>query len=382
MYSRLLKLPLEQSSSIFLFGPRGTGKTHWARAALPDALYIDLLEFELFKSLSANPGRLAEHIPKSYAGWIIIDEVQKIPELLNEVHRLIERYGYRFLLTGSSARSLKRKGVNLLAGRALRYDMHPLVIQELNHDFNLSRALQFGMLPAAVSKENPKKYLTTYVQTYIKEEVFQEGLTRNLAGFTRFLEIASFSQGSVTNLSEIAREVGIDRQVVASYFAILEDLLLAYRLLPFTKRAKRRLAVHPKFYFFDVGVYRLLRPMGPLDKPEEADGAGLETLFLQHLKAINDYNESGYTFYFWRTSNQLEVDFVAYGEKGLIAFEIKRSSTITSKSLTGLKAFQKDYPQANLYLIYTGSHREYHGDIECIPIEQALQQLPNLLKAL
>jgi uncharacterized protein len=379
MYNRLLQLPLDDPQSLFLFGPRGVGKTHWIKDHLPDAIYLDLLEFNLYKNLSADPGRLADFIPPIFKGWVVIDEVQKIPDLLNEVHRLIESKNIRFLLTGSSARSLKRKGVNLLAGRALRYEMHPLTVQELKSDFNLLQALQFGLLPAAVTGNDAKRYLETYVLTYLKEEIQQEGLTRNLSAFSRFLEVASFSQGSIVNHSEIAREVGVNRQVVANYFTILEDLLLASHIQPFTRRAKRRLITQAKFYFFDAGVYRVLRPMGPLDTPQEVAGGALETLFLQELRAINDYLQLGYTIYFWRTSNQVEVDFILYGPQGLHAFEIKNTTTITSKTLTGLKLFKQDYPEAKLYLIYNGKHREYRGDVVLIPIEQALTELPNLL---
>lgn len=379
MFKRLLKLPLQGKSSIFLFGPRGTGKTSWIKENMKNALYLDLLDFSLYSSLLANPSRLENLIPKKFDDWIVIDEVQKIPALLNEVHRLIELKKYKFLLTGSSARSLRRKGVNLLAGRALTYIMHPLVVQEIGEDFDFMHAVQFGLLPVAVQEPDAKKYLESYVQTYVKEEVLQEGLTRNIAAFSRFLEIASFSQGQLLNMSEIARELGINRLLVTSYFDILEDLLLGVRISAFTHRAKRKIIAHQKFYFFDNGVYRILRPMGPLDLPEEAEGAGLETLFLQSLLAINDYYELGYTVYFWRTQSGAEVDFVLYGPKGLHAFEIKRSATITSKALKGLKEFQEDYPQAQLHLIYLGKHREYYGDIEVIPFEEALKELPKLL---
>lgn len=379
MYNRMLKLPLTERNSIFLFGPRGTGKTHWIKTSLPNALYLDLLEFNLYKDLLANPSRLSKMIPPNYNDWIIIDEVQRVPELLNEVHRLIEAHGYKFLLTGSSARSLKRNGVNLLAGRALRYAMHPLIIQETGKDFNLSHVLKYGLLPKTFSLTHPQKYLETYVQTYLREEVLQEGLTRNISAFSRFLEVASSSQGSIINATEISREIGIDRQVVANYFDILEDLLLSYRLNPFTKRAKRRLVTRSKFYYFDAGVYRSLRPQGPLDSAEEADGAALETLFLQSLLAVNDYLQLGYQVYFWRTATDLEVDFITYGAKGLHAFEIKRSANINLKAFRGLKAFQKDYPEAKLFLIYGGSRHEYHDGIEIIPIEEALVSLPVIL---
>lgn len=379
MYSRLLKAPLIENTSFFLFGPRGTGKTAWVKTALPNAIYIDLLETTTFTDLLANPQRLENLIPLGFSDWIIIDEVQKNPFLLSEVHRLIEKYHYKFVLTGSSARSLKKKGVDLLAGRASTFSMYPLTIQELGSDFELKKSLEFGNLPSVYSKSNPHRYLSAYVKTYLKEEIQQEGLTRNIGNFARFLEIASFSQGALLNISEVAREVGISRKVVESYFEILEDLLLAFRLPVFSKRAKRRLTEHPKFYFFDVGVFRILRPMGPLDSPQEAEGASLETLLIQEIRAINDYFEFGYECYYWRTSSGLEVDFVLYGKRGIVAFEIKRSATIGQNDLKSLKAFSEDYPEARLYLLYGGNREEFYGKIKAIPIVEALRTLPLLL---
>jgi predicted AAA+ superfamily ATPase len=379
MFNRILKLPLQENNSIFLFGPRGTGKTSWIRAHLPDSIYLDLLDFSLYNSLSAQPNRLENLIPPGYTDWVIIDEVQRIPELLNEVHRLIEHRKIKFLLTGSSARSLRRAGVNLLAGRARVYHMHPLVIQEMGKAFNLIHALKFGLLPTAATHTDPKKYLESYVQTYLREEVLQEGLTRNIGAFTRFLEIASFSQGSILNFSEIARELSINRLMVANYFTILEDLLLAITIFPFSHRAKRKMVAHQKFYFFDCGVYRVLRPTGPLDTPEESEGAALETLFLQSLRAINDYEDLGYKIYFWRTLAGSEVDFILYGPRGLHAFEVKRSSTLTNKHIKSLKSFGEDYPEAKLHLIHLGKFTEYHNNITVLPFEEALRLLPKLL---
>ena len=378
-FKRLLSLPLDGRSSIFIFGPRGTGKTAWIKEHLSKSIYIDLLDFSNYSTLSANPGRLENLIPNNYKDWVVIDEVQKVPELLNEVHRLIEGKDIRFILTGSSARSLRKAGVNLLAGRALTYYMHPLVVQEIGKDFNLQHAIEFGLLPDAVTHDDPKRYLESYIQTYVKEEVLQEGLTRNIGSFNRFLEVASFSQGSLLNLSEISRELALSRSTVASYFEILEDLLLAKTINPFTHRMKRKIIAQQKFYFFDTGVFRSLRPMGILDKVEEADGAALETLFFQSLQAINDYYNLGYKIYFWRTTSGVEVDFILYGPKGLHAFEIKRSDKITSKALKGLKAFKEDYPEAKASIIYFGKHREYHSDIQAVPFEDALKELPEIL---
>lgn len=377
MYTRLIKPP--QDKSFFLFGPRGTGKTTWVRNGYPDAVYIDLLEARLFNGLLADPERLENFIPKNYNGWIIIDEVQRIPELLNEVHRLIEKNKYRFILTGSSARKIRRKGVNLLAGRALSYQLYPLTALELSGDFKLDHSLRYGHLPCVYTEKDPKGYLESYVKTYLEEEIQQERLTRNLGAFSRFLEAASFSQGGVLNISSVARDCGVDRKIVENYFTILEDLLIAYRVPVFTKRAKRRIVAHPKFYYFDIGLYRTLRPAGPLDMPEAIEGHILETLFLQEVTAINSYYRLGYNIFYWMTSNQMEVDFILYGNKGMLAFEIKRTAKISSSMFSGLKAFKKDYPGASAYFIYGGERVMREGGIEILPIKDVLMKLPAIL---
>src|SRR3990170_1172279 len=258
MYTRILKPP--KNKSFFLFGPRGTGKTTWLKQRFPDALYFDLLNAEIYNDFLARPNRLEAVIPKSSNKLVIIDEVQRVPELLSEAHRLIENRGTVFALTGSSARKLKRGGANLLAGRALTYFLYPLTAEELGQDFSLEHSLRFGHLPSTFQEADPKRYLESYVTAYLREEVQQEGLTRNLGAFARFLEAASFSQGGVLNVSAVARECGVDRKVVEDYFTILDDLLLAVRLPVFRKRAKRKIVAHPKFYFFDAGVYRAMRP--------------------------------------------------------------------------------------------------------------------------
>ncbi|MBM4323249.1 MAG: ATP-binding protein [Deltaproteobacteria bacterium] len=377
MYSRLLSPP--KAKSFFLFGPRGTGKTTWVKSAFPKAVYIDLLEAELFNDLTANPQRLSSFIPSDFKDWVIIDEIQRIPDLLHEVHRLIESKKYQFILTGSSPRKLKRKGPNLLAGRALTFSLHPLSVAELGNDFRLEHSLKYGHLPSVYTETAPQKYLEAYVKTYLEEEIRQEGLTRNLSAFARFLEAASLSQGSVLNISSVARECHVERKAVESYFSILEDLLISYRVPVFSKRAKRRLVAHPKFYFFDTGVYRTLRPMGPLDAPEEVDGIALETLFLQEIIVLNDALDLKYKIFYWRTSNDREVDFVLYGPKGLVSFEIKRTSRVTSKMLAGLKSFLADYPMAKLYFVYMGNRRMHEGKIEIVPMQEILKDLRTIL---
>jgi predicted AAA+ superfamily ATPase len=377
MYSRLIKPPARKS--FFLFGPRGTGKTTWVRSAFPDSIYIDLLEAELFNDLTANPQRLGNFIPHDFRDWIVIDEVQHVPDLLHEVHRLIESKKHRFVLTGSSARKLRSKGPNLLAGRALRYSMHPLTVAELGDDFSLEHSLKYGHMPAVYREAHPKKYLEAYVKAYLEEEIRQEGITRNISAFARFLEAASYSQGSVLNISAVARECHVERKTVESYFAILEDLMIAHRISVFSRRAKRRLTIHPKFYFFDAGIYRTLRPMGPLDSPAEVEGTALETLFLQEITALNSALDLGYQIHYWRTSNGREVDFVLYGPRGFLAFEVKRTTKATPALLGGLRAFLSDYPAAKARFVYMGSRRMHEEAIEIVPVVQMLRNLPQLL---
>lgn len=357
MYSRLLTA--RNNKSFFLFGPRGVGKTSWIRSEIAGALHFDLLDSEVQTNFMASPRRLGEMIPDSFKGWVIIDEVQKVPGLLDEVHRLIESRKCKFILTGSSARKLRRKGVNLLAGRALTKFMHPFVAEELGADFDLRKALQYGCLPAIYNEDDPKGYLKSYISSYLKEEVQQEGLTRNIGAFVRFLEAASFSQASVLNMANVARECGVEKKVVEDYFTILEDLLLAVRIPVFVRKAKRKLTAHPKFFLFDAGVFNAIRPRGPLDSDSEIAGAALETLFFQQLRAVNDYFDLGYSFHYWRTASKVEVDFVIYGERGLKAFEIKHSSRVTNQDLMGLKLFKEDYPDSQAYLLY-GGNREWH----------------------
>lgn len=329
--------------------------------------------------LLARPSLLGELIPKAHADWVVLDEIQRIPTLLHEVHRLIESRRLRFALTGSSARSLRARGVNLLAGRALTLAMHPLTARELGSDFDLRRALTTGTLPFAWTTDDPRRYLASYVATYVRQEVRQEGLTRNLAGFARFLEAASFAQGSALNMSAVARECAVSGKAVEDYFSILEDLLLAVRIPVFARRAQRRMTSHPKFYFFDPGVYRAIHPRGPLDVPEEIDGPALETLVLSELRAANDYSNLGYALHTWRSAKGEEVDFVLYGERGLHAIEVKRAGRLRGGDLDALSLFVTDYPQAKAWLIHGGTRRWNERGIEIVPAAEALPSLGDWL---
>lgn len=378
MYSRLISPPAQ--TSFFLFGPRGTGKTTWVKSKFPRALYFDLLKAETYNFFLANPSRIEEAIPEGFGDWIVIDEIQKIPPLLDEVHRLIEDKHYKFILTGSSARKLRRGGVNLLAGRATIYYLHPLTATELGGDFNLKKYLQLGGLPGVFSAEDPTDYLKSYVQTYLQQEVIQEGISRNLSAFARFLETASFSQGSVLNVSEVAREAAVGRRVAENYFSALEDLLIGVRLPVFAKKAKRKLVSHGKFYFFDTGVYRAIRPLGPFDQPEFIGGIALESLWFQNLRAINDYLNLGYDLYYYRTAAGSEVDFIAYGKRGIRAFEIKTKKDIFAHDVTGVKNFLADYPEAKGYIIYGGDIKRSKQGVEIWPAGEALKSLAEILK--
>ncbi|MFH1456488.1 MAG: DUF4143 domain-containing protein, partial [Patescibacteria group bacterium] len=363
--------------SFFLFGPRGTGKSTWTKLQFPAALRLDLLQPDIFRTYSAHPEQLRELVlGNPQKKTIIIDEVQKIPELLDVVHILIEeKYDLQFVLTVSSARKLKRTGVDLLAGRAVMRTLHPFMAAELGVAFNLEKSLQIGTLPLVVAAKNPPDVLQTYAALYLKEEVQMEGLVRNIGNFARFLEAVSFSHASVLNISNVARECEIERKLVENYISIAEDLLLAYRLPIFIKRAKRRVIGHPKFYFFDVGVFRSLRPSGPLDRAQEIDGSALEGLVAQHLRAWIAYTEQKNQLYFWRTYSGLEVDFIIYGAENFMAIEVKNSNKIRLEDLRGLKFFKNEYPKSKALLLYRGQERLKKDDIWCLPITEFLANL-------
>jgi predicted AAA+ superfamily ATPase len=365
------------NESFFLFGPRGTGKSTALRMLFPEtALWIDLLDPVTLRSYSAKPERLKEAVYASSNQHIIIDEIQKAPELLGVVHSLIEeKRGWHFILTGSSARKLKRTGVNLLGGRAVKRSLHPFMASELKQKFHLNEALQIGTLPLVLSSLSPKDILDAYASLYLNEEVKAEGMVRHIGHFTRFLEIMSFSHGSILNLSNVARECEVSRKTVEGYLGVLEDLLLCFMLPVFTKRAKRMTVHHPKFYYFDTGIYQSLRPRGPLDRTEEISGAALEGLVMQHLRAWNDYRDNTLSLYYWRTQTGIEVDFIIYGEKEFWAIEVKHSKQVFTKDLRGLQSFINDYPEATPILLYRGNERLLMNGILCLPVESFLVQL-------
>jgi predicted AAA+ superfamily ATPase len=363
--------------SSFVFGPRGTGKTTWLRALFPDALYVDLLAPDQLRHYLAKPERLREVVSGNpERATVIIDEVQRAPEILSVVHALIEEdKRRRFILTGSSARKVRRSGVDLLAGRAVVRTCHPFMAAELGATFDLGRALTHGLVPLVTAARSPEEALRAYVTLYLREEVQAEGLVRNIGDFSRFLEIMSFSHAGVLNLAEVARECEIGRKTVEGYVAILNDLLIAFSLPVFAKRAKRRLVAHRKFYYFDAGVFNSLRPAGALDRPEEIGGAALEGLVAQHLRAWNDYRGGRNDLFFWRTKAGNEVDFVVYGPQQFTAIEVKNADKVFAKDLRGLRSFHEDYPEADRLLLYRGKERLRIDEVACVPCEEFLRGL-------
>jgi predicted AAA+ superfamily ATPase len=373
--SRFFELPRQ---SFFLLGPRGTGKTTWLRDQLPNALYVNLLRPDSYRELAARPERLRELVLGSTASRdVVIDEVQRVPEVLHVVHDLIEEGpARRFVLTGSSARKLRGGGIDLLGGRALSRTLHPYLAAELP-GFELRRALEVGMVPLVLGAPDPADTLRAYASLYLEQEVLAEGLVRNVGNFARFLEAVSFSHASVLSLSTVARDSAVSRKTAEGFVGVLEDSLLAFRLPVFTRRAKRQTTAHPKFFLFDAGVFRSLRPRGPLDRPEEIDGAALEGLVAQHLRAWVAYSGAGDEFglHTWRTRSGVEVDFVVYGEHGFWAIEVKNTGTVRSADVRPLQTFTADYPECEALLLHRGHETLKVGGVQCVPVDRFLAQL-------
>lgn len=381
MGSRMIKrFFIPPTQSYFIFGPRGTGKSTWLKGHYKDAFWIDLLDPELFRLYAGAPERLKQILEEHpNHKVVVIDEIQKVPELLNVVHSLIEsKQGYQFILTGSSARKLRKQGVNLLGGRALLRYMSPFFASELGAAFDLSVHLKLGMLPIVLDSPNPDDVLRAYAGIYLKEEVQSEGTVRNIGDFSRFMEAMSFSHTSLINTSNISRECQISRKTVDGYLLILEDLLLSFQLQVFRKRAKRTVVAHSKFYFFDAGVYNSLRPKSFSENINEQDGVVLEGLVAQHLKAWVDAQYGDYSLNFWRTNTKMEVDFIINGPDNFMAIEVKNGSKIHPDDLSGLYAFHEEYPEAQLVLLYRGKQKYRDNKITCWPVDDFLLQInPN-----
>ncbi|MGD9361366.1 MAG: AAA family ATPase [Desulfobacterales bacterium] len=380
MYKRILNLPLSTSETCFLWGPRQTGKSTLLNAIYPDAKRYDLLLSDQYQRLLLQPSLIREEClaidlkGENQVSPIIVDEVQKIPILLDEIHWLIENRKLRFILCGSSARKVKRGRSNLLGGRAVRYELHPLVYPEVP-DFSLEKALNTGLLPRHYQSANPHQLLLqAYIGDYLKEEIAAEALTRNIPAFSRFLQIAALTNGELTNYNNIASECGVSAPTVKEYFLILEDTLIGRMLPAFRKRAKRRLIGAPKFFFFDIGIVAHLTRRGKVKTGSELFGRAFEHLVYMELIAHSGYSGINYPIAYWKTASGFEVDFVLGNHE--IAIEVKGAEMVTNKHLKGIRAFKEEY-QARSYIVVsmdTNARRTEDG-IEILPWHIFLDRL-------
>ena len=373
MYPRILSLTEIQDDSLFLWGARQTGKSTLLKALFPKARYYDLLNTNLFRSLSRNPSLLREQLMLLPSGSIvIIDEVQKVPELLDEVHWLIQNQGLHFILCGSSARKLRRSGANLLGGRALSNTLYPLVSAEIQ-DFDVERALNYGTIPPHYLAKNPTRRLQAYIDDYIQQEIVAESVLRNLSAFTRFLEVAALSDTEIVNYTNIAAECGVSAKTVREYFTILEETLFGFMLPAYTHTIKRRVVQSPKFYYFDVGIPNYLLDRVPL-KPDTANyGHAFEHLMIQELRAYLGYHHSRKHLSYWRTSSGIEVDCIIGDAE--VAIEFKSSTEVRNAQMKALRAFAKEHQQVKCYVVSRETFPRLVDGIEIWPIRDFLTKL-------
>jgi len=374
MYKRIQSLKHIGRESCFLWGPRQTGKSTLLKQLFHDSPTYDLLLSNEFVRLSTRPSLLREEVlaqPLSEKP-VIIDEVQKIPALLDEVHWLITNHKRQFILCGSSARKLKRSGANLLGGRALRYELFPLVCNEIP-DFDLLKALNQGLLPRHYLAQGSQDMIAAYVGDYLKEEIAQEALTRNIPAFSRFLEAAAFSNGEIVNYKNVAGDCGVSAPTVKEYFHILEDTLIGKFIPSYRKRPKRRVIQTPKFYFFDVGLANFLLKRGKIVPRSEIFGKAFEHFIYQEITAHSHYSGLRYPIAYWRTASQLEVDFILGDHE--TAIEVKGTEQTTPPHLKGLKAFCEEYKVKHAIVVSLDPKPRIADRISILPWKVFLQKL-------
>lgn len=375
MYNRILNLENENNDSVFLWGARQVGKTTLLEMRYPDAKYYDLLQSGEFERFFRRPALLGEELEMASEGdLIIIDEIQKVPQLLDEVHRLIRKKNLRFILSGSSPRKLKRMSANLLGGRALKQNLLPLVSAEIP-DFDILKAVNNGMIPRHYTVNNPRERFRAYIGVYLNEEIREEVLSRKLNSFSRFLEVAAMSNGEMVVFKNIAQDCGIDHRTVKDYFEILQETLIGYLIPGFSATHKRRAILAPKFYYFDVGIANYLLNRRNLNMGTVDFGHAFEHLVIQELIAFLNYSKSDETLTYWRTSSRYEVDaIIGFGR---IAIEIKSTSEVNSKHFKGLKAFLEDFPQARAIIVSMDKSKRMMNGVEVIPVINFLKSLWN-----
>lgn len=359
--------------SSFLWGARQTGKSTLLKKLYPDVPYFDLLLSNEYDRFIRNPSLLREILVTPDLSYpVIIDEIQRAPSLLNEVHWLIVNRNIQFILSGSSPRNILRSGGNLLGGRAMRYELYPLVSAEIP-DFNLIKALNSGLLPRHYLATNPDKLLSAYIGSYLRDEIMTEAKIRNITSFSRFLEAAAFSNGEMVNYSNIAAECGVSSPTVKEYFQILEDTMTGRFLQSYQKKPKRRVIIAPKFYFFDIGIANFLLKRGKIKQGSEAFGKAFEHFVYQEIYAHRHYSDINYPISYWRTASQIEVDFILGDHE--VAIEAKSTNMINPRHLKGLKSFAEEYKVKKLIIVSTDPYPRQIDNITVLPWQIFLQQL-------
>jgi uncharacterized protein len=379
MYFRKIKLELAATETCFLWGPRQTGKTTLLRNLFPGARYYDLLLSDVYQTLLLHPQQIREELlaagvnGENQESPVIIDEIQKLPSLLDEIHWLIENRKIRFVLCGSSTRKLRRSHANLLGGRAVRYHLYPLVYPEVS-DFEIVKALNRGMLPRHYQSRSARRLLQSYAGDYLQQEITAESLTRNIPAFGRFLEIAALGNGELLNYNNMAADCGVSAPTVKEYYRILEDTLIGSTVSSYRVRSKRRLIHAPKFYFFDVGIVGYLTRRGELQQGSELFGKAFEHFIYLELQAHCAYSEKFYPITYWRTSSGFEVDFILGNHE--VAIEVKSADQIRSRHFSGIRAFMEEYTPAKAIIVsFDPVARRTDDGILILPWKEFLEKL-------
>jgi predicted AAA+ superfamily ATPase len=374
MYKRVQHLADRGRETCFLWGARQTGKSTLLQKLFPESPRYDLLLSNEFERLNRRPSVMREELLEKPPGEVpvIIDEVQKIPALLDEVQWLIVNHGMQFILCGSSARKLRRGGANLLGGRALRFELYPLVYKEIP-DFDLIRALNHGLLPRHYISNNPKRLLQSYVGEYLKEEIAAEALTRNIPAFARFLEASSFSNGRTVNYKNVATECGVSPMTAKEYFQILADTLIGRWVPSYQKKPKRRVIQAPRFFFVDVGITSYLLKRGTIEYKSESFGHAFEHFIFQEIVAHSHYSGLDYPISYWRTASQLEVDFVLGQNE--VAVEVKSTENVSKRHLRGLRAFCEEYRTKHALVVSLDPKPRLVDGIHILPWKEFLERL-------